>query len=310
MMIDAVFVLGPTASGKTALGIEIAKVIPAEVISIDSALVYRHMDVGSAKPTQEEMAGVPHHLIDVRDPFESYSAADFVRDCTRLIKEIKARGKLPLIVGGTMLYAKALKEGLNQMPTSDLEVRRSVEAEAAEIGWPGMHAKLAEVDPVTAARLMPNDSQRISRALEVYRQTGKPISWYQAQEQKGSDFKFLTLGLLPGDRKVLHERIAKRFDIMLEQGFLDEVKRLMAMPQFDREWSSMRAVGYRQAIDYLLGEIDHERFMIAGVAATRQLAKRQMTWMRSMDDIHLMDPLTENVVEKALMLIDQAQAEA
>ena len=308
-MIDAVFVLGPTASGKTALGIEIAKVIPAEVISIDSALVYRQMDVGSAKPTTEEMAGVPHHLIDVRDPFESYSAADFVRDCTRLIKEIQARGKLPLIVGGTMLYAKALKEGLNQMPTSDLDVRRELEAEAAEIGWPGMHAKLAEVDPVTAARLMPNDSQRISRALEVFRQTGKPISWYQAQEQKGSDFKFLTLGLLPGDRKVLHDRIAKRFDLMLEQGFLDEVKCLMAMPQFNRDWPSMRAVGYRQAIDYLLGEIDHDRFMIAGVAATRQLAKRQMTWMRSMDDIHLMDPLTENVVEKALALIREAQSQ-
>ena len=306
-MLDAVFVLGPTASGKTALGIEIAKVIPAEVISIDSALVYRQMDVGSAKPTAEEMAGIPHHLIDVRDPFESYSAADFVRDCTRLIKEIQARGKLPLIVGGTMLYAKALKEGLNQMPTSDLEVRREVEAEAAEIGWPGMHAKLAEVDPITAARLMPNDSQRISRALEVYRQTGKPISWYQAQEQKGSDFEFLTLGLLPGDRKVLHERIAKRFDIMLEQGFLDEVKRLMAMPQFDRAWPSMRAVGYRQAIDYLLGEIDYDRFLVAGVAATRQLAKRQMTWMRSMDDIHLMDPLTEDVVAKALALIEDAR---
>lgn len=307
-MLDAVFVLGPTASGKTALGIEIAKVIPAEVISIDSALVYRQMDVGSAKPTAEEMAGIPHHLIDVRDPFESYSAADFVRDCTRLIKEIQARGKLPLIVGGTMLYAKALKEGLNQMPTSDLEVRREVEAEAAEIGWPGMHAKLAEVDPITAARLMPNDSQRISRALEVYRQTGKPISWYQAQEQKGSDFEFLTLGLLPGDRKVLHERIAKRFDIMLEQGFLDEVKRLMAMPQFDRAWPSMRAVGYRQAIDYLLGEIDYDRFLVAGVAATRQLAKRQMTWMRSMDDIHLMDPLTEDVVAKALALIEDARS--
>lgn len=307
-MLDAVFVLGPTASGKTALGIEIAKVIPAEVISIDSALVYRQMDVGSAKPTVEEMAGVPHHLIDVRDPFESYSAADFVRDSTRLIKEIQARGKLPLIVGGTMLYAKALKEGLNQMPTSDLDVRREVEAEADEIGWPGMHAKLAEVDPVTAARLKPNDSQRISRALEVYRQTGKPISWYQAQEQKGSDFTFLTLGLLPGDRKVLHDRIAKRFDLMLEQGFLDEVKRLMAMPQFDRSWPSMRAVGYRQAIDYLLGEIDYDRFLIAGVAATRQLAKRQMTWMRSMDDIHLMDPLTEDVVVKALTLIKEAQA--
>ena len=307
-MLDAVFVLGPTASGKTALGIEIAKVIPAEVISIDSALVYRQMDVGSAKPTAEEMAGIPHHLIDVRDPFESYSAADFVRDCTRLIKEIQARGKLPLIVGGTMLYAKALKEGLNQMPTSDLEVRREVEAEAAEIGWPGMHAKLAEVDPITAARLMPNESQRISRALEVYRQTGKPISWYQAQEQKGSDFEFLTLGLLPGDRKVLHERIAKRFDIMLEQGFLDEVKRLMAMPQFDRAWPSMRAVGYRQAIEYLLGEIDYDRFLVAGVAATRQLAKRQMTWMRSMDDIHLMDPLTEDVVAKALALIEDARS--
>lgn len=304
-MLDAVFVLGPTASGKTVLGIEIAKKIPAEVISIDSALVYRQMDIGTAKPTLEEMAGVVHHLIDVRDPFESYSAADFVRDATRLIKEIQSRGKLPLIVGGTMLYAKALKEGLNQMPTSDLDVRREVEAEAVEIGWPGMHAKLAEVDPVTAERLMPNDAQRISRALEVYRQTGKPISWYQAQEQQGSDFKFLTLGLLPGERKALHDRIAKRFDIMLKQGFLDEVKTLMAMPQFDRLWPSMRAVGYRQAIDYLLGEIDYDRFVLAGVAATRQLAKRQMTWMRSMEDIHLMDPLTEDVVSRSLELIAQ-----
>lgn len=274
-MLDAVMILGPTASGKTALAIEVAKRIPAEIISIDSALVYRGMDVGSAKPTLEEQAGIPHHLIDVRDPFESYSAADFVKDVTRLIPEIRARGKLPIIAGGTMLYAKALKEGLNEMPTSDLAVREAIEAEAAEKGWPAMHAELAQVDPVVAERLKPNDAQRISRALEVYRQTGKPISYYQAQQQKGSDFTFLTLGLLPGDRKVLHERIAKRFDIMLEQGLFDEVRRLMAHPQFDRNWPSMRAVGYRQAIDYLLGEIDYDRFMIAGVAATRQLADRK-----------------------------------
>lgn len=300
---DALMILGPTASGKTALAIELAKRIPAEIISIDSALVYRKMDIGSAKPDENEMAGVVHHLINVREPFESYSAADFVKDATALIPQIQAKGKLPIIAGGTMLYAKALKEGLNEMPTSDLAVRAKIEALAQQIGWPAMHEKLREIDPTVAQRLMPGDSQRISRALEVYYQTGKPISYYQSQKQKGSDFDFVTVGLLPGDRKVLHARIQARFELMLKKGFLDEVKALMAMPQFDRNWPSMRAVGYRQAIEYLNGEIDYDRFLLSGVAATRQLAKRQMTWMRSMDDIVLMDPLTQDILEKTLELI-------
>ena len=301
---DALMILGPTASGKTALAIELAKRIPAEIISIDSALVYKKMDIGSAKPDEAEMAGIVHHLIDVREPFESYSAADFVKDATALIPEIQSRGKLPIIAGGTMLYAKALKEGLNEMPASDLAVRAQIEEQAKQVGWPAMHEKLQKIDPTLAQRLKPADSQRISRALEVYYQTGKPLSYYQAQKQKGSDFDFLTVGLLPGERKVLHERIAQRFDLMLSKGFLDEVKGLMAMPEFDRNWPSMRAVGYRQAIEYLCGEIDYDRFVLSGVAATRQLAKRQMTWMRSMDDIVLMDPLTQDVLTQTLSLLD------
>ena len=301
---DALMILGPTASGKTALAIELAKRIPAEIISIDSALVYKKMDIGSAKPDEAEMAGIVHHLIDVREPFESYSAADFVKDATALIPEIQSRGKLPIIAGGTMLYAKALKEGLNEMPASDLAVRAQIEEQAKQVGWPAMHEKLQKIDPTLAQRLKPADSQRISRALEVYYQTGKPLSYYQAQKQKGSDFDFVTVGLLPGERKVLHERIAQRFDLMLSKGFLDEVKGLMAMPEFDRNWPSMRAVGYRQAIEYLCGEIDYDRFVLSGVAATRQLAKRQMTWMRSMDDIVLMDPLTQDVLTQTLSLLD------
>ena len=301
---DALMILGPTASGKTALAIELAKRISAEIISIDSALVYKKMDIGSAKPDEAEMAGIVHHLIDVREPFESYSAADFVKDATALIPEIQSRGKLPIIAGGTMLYAKALKEGLNEMPASDLAVRTQIEEQAKQVGWPAMHEKLQKIDPTLAQRLKPADSQRISRALEVYYQTGKPLSYYQAQKQKGSDFDFVTVGLLPGERKVLHERIAQRFDLMLSKGFLDEVKGLMAMPEFDRNWPSMRAVGYRQAIEYLCGEIDYDRFVLSGVAATRQLAKRQMTWMRSMDDIVLMDPLTQDVLTQTLSLLD------
>lgn len=289
-MAKAVLLLGPTASGKTALGVKLAHALDTEIISIDSALVYRSMDIGTAKPTSQEKEGIVHHLIDIRDPFESYSAADFFKDCEHLIDDIASRGKLPLIVGGTMLYAKALKEGLNQMPSSDLAVRADIEREAQELGWPAMHEKLREVDPVTAQRLHPTDSQRISRALEVYRQTGKPISYYQSQQNHGSQHTFLTLGLMPADRKLLHDRIEKRFLMMIEAGFLDEVKGLMARPDFDRNAPSMRAVGYRQAIDYLLGETDYERFVLAGVAATRQLAKRQMTWMRSMPDIVMFDP--------------------
>lgn len=303
-MAKAVLLLGPTASGKTALGVKLAHIFNAEIISIDSALVYRGMDIGSAKPTEAEKENVPHHLIDIRDPFESYSAADFFKDCEALIEDISSRGHLPLIVGGTMLYAKALKEGLNQMPSSDLSMRAKIEKEAAQVGWPAMHETLAKVDPQTASRLHLTDSQRISRALEVYYQTGKPISYYQSQKNTGSKHSFLTLGLMPQNRAQLHERIEKRFLMMVQSGFLDEVKRLMQAPGFDRNLSAMRAVGYRQAIDYLMGEIDYDRFILAGVAATRQLAKRQLTWMRSMPDLVAMDPFEEDVFSRSKALIE------
>ncbi len=302
-MAKAVLLLGPTASGKTALGVRLAHSFDAEIISIDSALVYRGMDIGTAKPTKEEQEGIVHHLIDIRDPFESYSAADFFKDCERLITEISARGKLALIVGGTMLYAKALKDGLNQMPSSDLAVRRKIELEAQSKGWPAMHEALMKVDPQTAVRLHSTDAQRISRALEVYLQTGQPISFYQHQRREGSEHTFLTLGLMPKERALLHERIEKRFLMMVRAGFLDEVKTLMTDSCFDRNWPSMRAVGYRQAIDYLLGEIDYDRFILSGVAATRQLAKRQITWMRSMNDLIPIDPFIGDPYDKAHALV-------
>lgn len=305
-MVDAVLILGPTASGKTALGVRLAQTLNTEVISIDSALIYRGMDVGTAKPTAEEMQGIVHHLIDIRDPFDTYNAADFVKDCYSKIEDIKARGKLPLIVGGTMLYAKALKEGLNEMPSTDLAIRAQIEDEAKVLGWPGMHNLLAQVDPVTATRLNPNDSQRISRALEVFRQTGQPLSQYQAPKTLECPYRFLTIGLMPANRALLHERIEKRFQMMLDAGFLDEVKTLMKDPRFTREAPAMRAVGYRQAIDYLLGECDWDRFFLSGVAATRQLAKRQLTWMRSMPDLLSIDPFIADPYDVALKAIKEA----
>lgn len=293
---QALLLLGPTASGKSALSLAIAKKHPVEIISIDSALVYRGMDVGSAKPTREELALAPHHLIDIREIGEPYSAAEFVEDCTRLVPEIRARGRIPLIVGGTMLYAKALREGIDEMPTTPPEVRAAVAEEAARLGWPAMHARLAKVDPATAARLAPNDRQRIGRALEVWRMTGRPLSSFHRGEPRPA-FPMTTAALVPGDRKRLHALIEARFDTMLAGGFLDEVRTLTARPDFDPESPAMRAVGYRQAVEHLRGERTYDDFRLAGIAATRQLAKRQLTWLRSMEGVTKLDPFLPGALE-------------
>ncbi|MBI3533254.1 MAG: tRNA (adenosine(37)-N6)-dimethylallyltransferase MiaA [Burkholderiales bacterium] len=279
-------IAGPTASGKTAAALAIAQDMPVEIISVDSALVYRGMDIGTAKPTPQELAAVPHHLIDIRDPLQAYSAAEFVRDATQLIHEIHARGKLPLLVGGTMLYFKALFDGLDDMPKADAQVRAALEAEAQAKGWPALHAELARVDPVTAARLAPGDSQRIQRALEVFRVSGRPLSSFHTTKTiaAGADAARATtlISLEPSDRAWLHARIAQRFDAMLAGGFLDEVKTLRERGDLHPDLPSMRCVGYRQAWEALDGVFPMSELRDRGIFATRQLAKRQITWLRSM----------------------------
>ena len=282
----AIFLMGPTASGKTGLAVELLQRLPVELISVDSALVYKGMDIGTAKPDAATLAVAPHHLIDVIEPTHVYSAAHFRNDALRLMADITARGKIPLLVGGTMLYFKALQGGLSQLPEADIDVRTKLDAQALEIGWPAMHAMLAEIDPETAARLEPGDSQRIQRALEVHALSGQTMSALHKQST-GDDlpYRLLKIALVPSDRKVLHERIATRFDTMLQQGFLDEVRCLRtAYPEFGPETSAMRCVGYRQALQHLDGEYDLAELREKGIAATRQLAKRQLTWLRGMDD--------------------------
>jgi tRNA dimethylallyltransferase len=274
---------GPTASGKTAAALAVADALrermPVEIVSVDSALVYRGMDIGTAKPTPQERARVPHHLIDIVEPTQSYSAARFVADAQRLVDEIAARGHLPLLVGGTMLYFKALFEGLDTMPASDPAVRAALDEEAARKGWPAMHAELARVDPLTAARLPPGDAQRIQRALEVWRIAGQPLSAFH-RDKPAREAPAL-IALEPRDRAWLHQRIAQRFDTMLAQGFVDEVQRLRARGDLHPGLPSMRCVGYRQAWEALdEGRLDGLRDK--GIAATRQLAKRQLTWLRGM----------------------------
>ncbi len=289
---------GPTASGKTAAALAIAEhladQISVEIISVDSALVYKGMDIGTAKPNTAELAAVPHHLIDIRDPLQPYSAAEFVKDATRLIAEITARGHLPLLVGGTMLYFKALFDGLDDMPTANPAIRAELEQEAALIGWPAMHGKLAEVDPITAARLQPNDAQRIQRALEVYRLSGQPMSSFHKrlipeQTIRTELTNTLFISLEPQNRAWLHERIAQRFDAMLQSGFEQEVRRLRARGDLHLDTPSIRCVGYRQMWEALDATQDTEldkktafELREKGIAATRQLCKRQLTWLRSM----------------------------
>lgn len=299
---DYIALAGPTASGKTAAALAIAQLYPVEIISVDSALVYRGMDIGTAKPTAAELASVPHHLIDTRDPLNAYSAAEFVADAQRLIADIRRRGKLPLLVGGTMLYFKALSDGLDDMPKADPLVRAVIAAEALQKGWPALHAELATVDPVTAARLEPQDSQRIARALEVFRISGQPLAFFHqriaTKNIAGSAIKqdvSALISLEPQDRSWLHQRIATRFDAMLAAGFMDEVRALRARGDLLPDLPSMRCVGYRQAWEFLdahevSGQAEkaplHE-LRDKGIFATRQLAKRQITWLRSMPQRHI-----------------------
>ncbi|TWO73156.1 tRNA (adenosine(37)-N6)-dimethylallyltransferase MiaA [Caenimonas sedimenti] len=274
---------GPTASGKSAAALALAQALQAEIISVDSALVYRGMDVGTAKPTAAERATVPHHLLDIRDPRDAYSAAEFAADARRLTAEIVARGRSVLLVGGTMLYFKALFDGLAAMPPADPELRAAIEAEAAAAGWPALHRRLAEVDAVTAARLAPNDAQRIQRALEVFRATGRPLSSFHADQDRCAGWRPTRFfSLEPADRGWLHARIAQRFDAMLAAGFLDEVRALRARGDLHADLPSMRCVGYRQAWEALERNTPTEVLREQGIAATRQLAKRQLTWLRGM----------------------------
>ena len=303
---------GPTAAGKTAAAMAIAQGFDCEIISVDSALVYRGMDIGTAKPSAQELSSVPHHLINIRDPLQAYSAAEFVGDTKVLMQEITARGKLPLLVGGTMLYFKALYDGMDDMPAANAEVRAGIESEAALHGWPAMHAQLASVDPITAARLAPADSQRIQRALEVFRISGQPLSHFHARTQASkSATKFIAstarpvsasslFSLEPSDRGWLHARIAQRFDAMLTQGFLEEVKALRARGDLHPDLPSMRCVGYRQAWEALDGTLPMAELRDRGIFATRQLAKRQITWLRSMPQRQVIEAEAADAVEQVL----------
>lgn len=285
---DGLGLAGPTASGKTALALALAQRLPVEIISVDSALVYKGMDIGTAKPSAQELASVPHHLIDIRDPSQAYSAAEFARDATRLMSEIRGRGKLPLLVGGTMLYFKALMEGLDDLPLADPAIRSDIQAQAQVQGWPAMHAELAQIDPLTAARLPPLDAQRIARALEVWRISGKPLSSFFGESKKAGP-RIALFSLEPQNRAWLHARIAQRFDDMLAAGLVDEVRRLRARGDLHADIPSMRCVGYRQTWELLdqvgdgtLNAAQTARLRDKGIAASRQLAKRQLTWLRGM----------------------------
>ncbi|AZC22265.1 MULTISPECIES: tRNA (adenosine(37)-N6)-dimethylallyltransferase MiaA [Pseudomonas] len=307
----AIFLMGPTAAGKTDLAIELTKVLPCELISVDSALVYRGMDIGTAKPSKELLAQFPHRLIDILDPADSYSAADFRTDALAAMADITARGKIPLLVGGTMLYYKALLEGLADMPPADPQVRAELEDEAQRLGWQALHDQLAAVDPESAARIHPNDPQRLTRALEVYRVSGLTMTAHrQRQLAQSTDagasgrsqlpYTVANLAIAPANRQVLHQRIAQRFTQMLEQGFIDEVVALRSRSDLHAGLPSIRAVGYRQVWDYLDGKLTFAEMQERGIIATRQLAKRQFTWLRSWSDLQWLDSLDCDNLPRAL----------
>ncbi|MGI9025835.1 MAG: tRNA (adenosine(37)-N6)-dimethylallyltransferase MiaA [Burkholderiaceae bacterium] len=296
--------MGPTASGKSAAAMALAQHLAIEIVSVDSALVYREMDIGTAKPGEADRAAVTHHLIDLIDPAESYSAARFVADVDAAIADIRARGRVPLLVGGTMLYFKALREGLDDMPASNLAIRADIECEAAADGWAAMHRKLAKVDPRTAARLAPLDAQRISRALEVWRSSGQTLAGLQhgPASREHVARSFVSIALEPSDRSELHARIATRFDAMLAAGLIDEVARLRARGDLNDRMPSMRCVGYRQVWEFLEGRVDRSAMRERAIAATRQLAKRQVTWLRSTPDRTVIDSLAEDAIAQVVKI--------
>ncbi|MES9955985.1 MAG: tRNA (adenosine(37)-N6)-dimethylallyltransferase MiaA [Sedimenticola sp.] len=300
----AIFLMGPTASGKTDLAIELTEHLPCDIISVDSALVYRGMDIGTAKPSAEELARAPHRLIDICDPSESYSAAQFREDALREMAEITAAGRIPLLVGGTMLYFRALQYGLSELPAANAAVRARLEQDAALHGWQAMHERLAAVDPAAASRIHPNDPQRIQRALEVYEITGKSLTELQDRDgEQKLPYRLVKLVRAPREREVLHQRIADRFHKMLEQGFEAEVRGLLQQDNLVPDMPSMRSVGYRQMLKYLLGEWDRETMIEKGIVATRQLAKRQFTWLRADTEAHWLDEEAGDVLGQALKII-------
>ena len=294
----AILLMGPTASGKTDLAVSLCKRFPCDVISVDSALVYRGMDIGTAKPDAETLMRTPHRLIDIREPEESYSAGEFVRDAYVEMDEILSAGRIPLLAGGTMMYFRALTKGIAQLPGADETLRARIDGEAGEKGWPAMHAELARVDPDAAARIKPNDRQRIQRALEVYRTSGTPLSeWHGERAPARDDIEYLKVGLNIEPRAVLHERIGRRLDIMVDAGFVNEVAALRQRPGLTAEHPSMRSVGYRQFWQHLDGEYDQAEARERALFATRQLAKRQITWLRSETGIFLVDPLEPGAID-------------
>ena len=304
----ALFLMGPTASGKTQVAVELAHQLPVEIISVDSALVYRDMNIGTAKPEAAVLVHAPHHLINILDPTNVYSAAAFRQDALRLMNDITQRGHIPLLVGGTMLYFRALLFGLNELPQADFEVRAALDEQSIRFGWPALHAELAQVDPETAALLKPNDAQRIQRALEVYQLSGQPMSaLFKQQNKRPLPYHVMQIALIPSERSKLHARIATRFAAMLKLGLVDELLALKEKYSLHPNLPSMRCVGYRQAWQFLAREINETELLDKGNAATRQLAKRQLTWLRGMPEIIEFDCLADNLARQVLTAVRQLQ---
>lgn len=296
--LPVIAIMGPTASGKTGLALELAEQIPCEIISVDSALVYRQMDIGTAKPSAQELAAVPHHLVDIIDPAATYSVAEFCRDAVQLIGEIHRRQRVPILVGGTMMYFNALINGISPLPKSDEAIRARISEQAEKQGWAALHQELTEVDPVSAKRIHPNDPQRLTRALEVYRSSGKNLTYWQEQKGDPCPYEIAQFAIAPEDRQVLHNRIAVRFDIMLDKGLIDEVRTLYERGDLNEDMPSIRSVGYRQVWQYLDGRLSYAEMREKGIIATRQLSKRQLTWLRGWPSLIWLDTFSPDNLTK------------